>query len=651
MCGIAGFIGAGGGQDLTRTVQAMTDTLVHRGPDDAGAWVDEVRGVALGHRRLSILDLSPAGHQPMLSACGRYVLVFNGEIYNHLELRRELSGHWRGHSDTETLLAGICAWGLEETLKKTVGMFALALWDRKTACLSLARDRMGEKPLYFGWNNKNFLFGSELKALQAHPDFSAEVDRDALALYLRRNCVPAPYSIYKGIFKLPPATIICLPYAKIAPGTTALSWHDLKPACSRYWSLDDVARQGQGRSLDLSPAEATERLDAQLRQAVGRCLMSDVPLGAFLSGGIDSSLVVALMQTQVRQPVQTFTIGFDNVQYNEAEQAKAVARHLGTDHTELYVTAQQAREVIPQLPGLYDEPFADSSQIPTFLVAQLARRKITVALSGDGGDELFGGYNRHSWAPAVWWRMAAMPPWGRKLAARSLSMLTSQQWDSSFRHCAPLLPGKLRQRTPGDKLQKLANALGASSQLDLYNRLTSHWQSPDAVVLQATDSPSLASAPAELGFAESMMFYDQCGYLPDDILVKVDRATMAVSLEARAPLLDYQLVELAWQLPLAQKIHQGQGKWLLRQVLYRYVPQALIERPKMGFAVPIDEWLRGPLRDWAESLLDEWRLRQEGYFNPAPIRQKWQEHLAGQFNWQYQIWDILMFQAWLAENR
>jgi len=658
MCGLSGFfMPAGLAANADGVARRMADAITHRGPDDAGVWIDEAAGIALAHRRLSILDLSPAGHQPMASSSGRYVIAFNGEIYNHLDLRAELAKvgsdetprsqspggaarFWRGHSDTETLLAAFEAWGIEATLKKCVGMFALALWDRETRSLTLARDRLGEKPLYYGWQGEAFLFGSELKALRAHPAFRGEIDRDALALYLRHNYVPAPYSIYRGIAKLPPGSWLTL--AADAPVGAS-------PAPSFYWRARDAAEAGVRSDLD--DASAVNALDALLRHAIGGQMVADVPLGAFLSGGVDSSAVVALMQAQSQRPVQTFTIGFHETGYNEAEHAHAVAAHLGTEHTELYVTAEQAMAVIPRLPSLYDEPFADSSQIPTFLVSELARRHVTVSLSGDGGDELFGGYNRYLWASRIWRSLGWAPRPLRAALAGVLTTLPPAAWNGVFSGLSVFLPQHWRYANPGDKLHKLAGILAVRSPEEIYLALVSHWQQPTSVVIGATEPATVLTDPKQWAdvpdFESRMMYLDQMTYLPGDILTKVDRAAMGVSLETRVPLIDHRVVEFAWQLPLSMKIRDGQTKWLLRQVLYRHVPRELIERPKMGFGIPLDAWLRGPLRDWAEALLDEARLRQEGYFHPGPIRQKWAEHLSGQRNWAYHLWDVLMFQAWL----
>ena len=597
----------------------------------------------------------------MLSACGRYVIVFNGEIYNHRELRGELDGQsykrtWRGHSDTEVMLAAISRWGLARALERFNGMFAFALWDRDEQVLHLVRDRLGKKPLYYGWMGPVFLFGSELKALRAHPAFRAEIDRGVLTLYLRHNCVPAPLSIYRGVYKLPPGCVVSIDCSSHGP-TSAFSPYpresDLPSfgAPVRYWSPMEVAKRGLAHPFQGSVEEATAQLDSLLRDAVKLRMVADVPLGSFLSGGIDSSTVVALMQAQSERPVRTFTIGFHEAEYDEARCARAVAQYLGTEHTEMYITPEEAMAVIPDLPDLYDEPFSDSSQIPTFLVSRLARRHVTVSLSGDGGDEVFGGYNRHLWCNRIWNRVGWIPKELRGVTARAILAVSPIGWEALFRRLEPLLPNGLRQRTPGDKLHKLAGILAADSPDAMYLGLVSHWKHPASLVVGGFEPRATLTGgqfgPEHGDIAHIMMYLDMVTYLPDDILTKVDRASMGVSLEARAPLLDYRVVEFAWRVPLSMKIRQGQGKWLLRQVLYRYVPRELVERPKAGFSIPIDAWLRGPLRGWAEELLGEPRLRNEGFFDARPIRQKWSEHLAGRRNWQYDLWDILMFQAWM----
>lgn len=650
MCGFSGYLSAcvargdSGHKDLRR----MCDAIANRGPDSEGYWADPESGIALGHRRLSILDLSTAGHQPMVCHTGRYVIAFNGEIYNHLDLRAELEkvdaggvayGGWRGHSDTETLLSGFAAWGIRATVERCIGMFAFAVWDRRDRILTLGRDRLGEKPLYFGWQGQGekacFLFGSELKALKAHPAFSAEINRDALCLLMRLNYIPAPHSIYQGVNKLNPGSLL------------SISLDCREPVIESYWSLAEVAVAGNRSPFADSADAMVDELESLLRSAVRQQMMADVPLGAFLSGGIDSSTVVALMQAQSARPVKTFTIGFSEEGYNEAAHASAVARHLGTDHAELYVTPQQALNVIPKLPSVYCEPFADSSQIPTYLVSQLARQHVTVSLSGDAGDELFCGYNRYQMTAGLWGKVSRLPRPLRQLAASLITAVPPAAWDK--------LGAVLPLSRVGDKLHKGAALLGSRNVANLYRGMVSHWSDPASVVLGATETDTVLSGAAPalqgLGDVERMMALDMLSYLPDDILVKVDRAAMGVSLETRVPFLDHRVVEFAWSLPLGYKLRGGVTKWPLRQVLYRYVPRELIERPKMGFGVPIDHWLRGPLRDWAETLLAEPRLRAEGYFNPEPIRRKWAEHLSGQRNWQYHLWNVLMFQAWLDGQR
>ena len=648
MCGIAGILNdQHSGDTLAADAGRMADTLAHRGPDDAGIWTEPEAGLALAHRRLSILDLSPEGHQPMASACGRFLIVFNGEVYNFRELRRELeqSGQtrWHGHSDTEVMLAAIATWGMEAALRRFVGMFAFALWDRKTRTLTLARDRLGEKPLYYGRQGGTFLFGSELKALRAHPDFRGEIDRNALAMMLRYAYIPAPFSIYRDIGKLPPGSYLTLSYQG--------PW-DAEPVT--YWSAREAAERGEADPFTGTEQEAADELERRLGTSVGGQMVADVPLGAFLSGGVDSSTIVALMQAQSSRPVRTFSIGFWEPAFNEAEHAKAVARHLGTDHTELYVTPEQALGVIPRIPTLYDEPYGDSSQIPTFLVSELARRHVTVSLSGDGGDELFGGYNRYFWATNIWRRLGWAPQALRGALAGALTTASPAAWDRLFRALKPLLPGALRYANPGDKVHKVSEILAVRHPEEIYWGLVSLWKEPEAVVPGSREPATVLNDPAgwpDLAeFQQRMMYLDQVTYLPDDILVKVDRAAMGVSLETRVPLLDHRVVEFAWRLPLSMKIRGGERKRLLRHVLYRHVPKELIERPKMGFGIPLAEWLRGPLREWSEALLDQARLEREGWFAPEPIRNHWAEHLSGRRNWSYYLWNILVFQAWLESQ-
>lgn len=646
MCGIAGFYRPGGidPEQARGALERMSATLRHRGPDSGGAWLDAEAGIALGHRRLSILDLSACGHQPMTSACGRYVVSFNGEIYNFGDLQSQLAGlghPFRGHSDTEVLLAAVREWGLRGALDRFNGMFAFALWDRCERTLALARDRVGEKPLYCGWMDGTLLFGSELKALRAYPGFRAEIDRGALALFLRHNYVPAPHSIFLGINKLLPGTYLVLGGASAS--------RDIEPV--PYWSARDVAERGAQDPFDGTAEEAVSQLDALLRDAVGLRMVADVPLGAFLSGGIDSSLVVALMQAGSATPVETFTIGFQEGEYNEAEHAKAVARHLGTHHTELYVTPEQALGVIPLLPALYDEPFSDSSQIPTYLVSALARKHVTVSLSGDGGDELFGGYNRYLWASEIWKRIAWLPAGVRRALARQLAGSSSRRWNRALRFI-PGVPRQINGKSIGERIHQIAEILGVTGAQEIYLRLVSHWRHSQGVVLEGKELPTVLTDRSRWAgvpeFLQEMMYWDLVSYLPDDILVKVDRASMGVSLEARVPLLDHRVVEFAWRLPSSLKVRDGEGKWLLRQVLHQYVPRELIDRPKMGFGVPIGSWLRGPLREWADALLDEELLRQQGYFDATMVRRTWEEHLSGEHHRHYDLWDVLMFQAWLS---
>lgn len=644
MCGIAGVLAASGdGRHFKAALPRMTHSLMHRGPDDGGEWWDDNIVVGLGHRRLSILDLSPAGHQPMVSDCGRFVIAFNGEIYNHLDIRDELDvAEWRGHSDTESLLAAISRWGVRRAIERTVGMFAFALWDRKLRRLTLARDRFGEKPLYYGEIGGVLLFASELKAIKAAALFDLRINRDALKRLMKFNYIPAPYSIYERVWKLLPGTFLEIDPRELGSRPLATP--------TEYWSLRDVVRRSRHDPFTGNDTDATDQLEELLRRAVKRQMISDVPLGAFLSGGIDSATIVAVMQAQSSQPVRTFTIGFSEKEFNEAQHAATIARHLGTEHTELYVSPQAALDVIPNLPQMFDEPFADSSQIPTFLVAQLARRHVTVSLSGDAGDELFGGYNRYFLAEEMWQKIGRVPRFIRRSAANALTAISPELWNRLARALGPVVPSSLRQNNVGDKVHKLAGVMALSSPEQLYDRLVSHWEDPAALVKGSGPESCAVDLQSEfirdLQFSERMMLIDSLTYLPDDILVKVDRSAMSNSLETRVPFLDQSIAEFAWRLPLSMKISSGAGKRILRSVLYRYVPQALMERPKMGFGVPIEHWLRGALRDWAEALLDEARLAREGFFEPRLIRERWSEHLSGRRNWHYYLWDVLMFQAW-----
>jgi len=644
VCGIAGFLDlfqkGTDPREAESAVRRMMDSIRYRGPDDSGSWVDPRSGIALGFRRLAILDLSSTGHQPMLSADERYVIIFNGEIYNYSELKLELTkfGHtFRGTSDTEIMLAGFLQWGILETVRRFNGMFAIALWDRQFHTLYLIRDRLGIKPLYYGRCGNVFLFGSELKALRAHPAFKGEIDRDSLTLFLRHNYIPAPFSIYQGIYKLDPGTILSL-------DTRILQ---AEPFITSYWSARDTIDAGLRFPFAGSDDDAIDELDTRIRESIRLRMIADVPLGAFLSGGIDSSTVVSLMQAQSMMPVKTFTIGFSEFGYNEAGCAKAVANHLGTEHTELYVTPEDAQSVIPELPFIYDEPFADSSQIPTYLVSRLARQQVTVSLSGDGGDELFGGYSRYDRACQIWRSVAWIPAPIRQASGRLLAALLQGRWQES----KALFPARDHLCRLKRKVRHLAEALDDGFIDGVYRGLVSHWEQPERVIVGGHEPLTLLKMPEKWpqlsDLTHHMMYLDLMMYLPDDILVKLDRASMGVSLEGRVPFLDdHRVVEFAWRLPVEMKFRKGVGKWILRQVLYRYVPKELVERPKMGFAIPIDMWLRGSLRDWAESLLDGRRLREDGIFDPVPIRAKWNEHLDGIYDWQFHLWTILMFQAW-----
>ncbi len=644
MCGIAGFWGLGFPREEGAVVlRRMTDAIRHRGPDDEGQWLDPDAGIALGHRRLSIIDLSEEGHQPMVSASGRYVITYNGEIYNYRDLSRVEESHgarWRGHSDTEVLLALIERVGPVEALRATVGMFAIALWDRSERVLFLARDRLGEKPLYYGQTSGGLLFGSELKALRAHRTCPNELDRGAVALFLRHNYIPAPYSIHKGIHKLEPGRI-----ARFASATT-------DPEIHEYWSARRAAADGLVAPFAGGEAEYLSTLAAQLEITVRDQMIADVPLGAFLSGGVDSSLIVALMQRQSSRPVRTFTIGFHEAEWDEAKHARAVAEHLGTNHTELTVTPKDLLEAVPSLPALYDEPFSDSSQVPTSLVAALARRHVTVSLSGDGGDELFGGYARYGLGERVWGRVGRVPRTVRRAAGRAVGLMPVSVWDRVVGPFGAAMPEGFRGRVTGDRIRKAADLLTRDTFEELYRDLVSHWRQPEDVVRDGYEPPTALTDPARwLSSAPPlprMMYLDSVSYLPDDILVKVDRAAMAVSLESRAPLLDHRVFELAWRMPPALRTMVGGGKAALKRVLESHVPKAITDRPKMGFGVPIQAWLRGPLRQWGSDLLDEGRIRDDGVFHPRAVRQKWDEHQAGIRDWQYLLWDVLMFQAWRA---
>ena len=655
MCGIAGLFTAD--RVDPALLISMAGAIAHRGPDDQGIWSDDSAGIGFAHRRLSIIDLSLQGRQPMHSADGRFVICFNGEIYNHAEIRSELDdlglppeGGWRGHSDTEVLLQAFVAWGLEAAIAKAAGMFAFALWDRQERLLHLVRDRFGEKPLYYGWAGRDLVFGSELKALRRHPKFNREIDRGALRAFAARTYIPAPRSIYRGVFKLPPGTILSISAGALQSPlssppedgrTGALRLH-------RFWSYRDVVRGGLADPIS-HEGEALEMLERALADSIKGQSFADVPVGAFLSGGIDSSTVVALYQKYSSQPVRTYSIGFERFGFNEAEHARAVAERLGTIHHEHYVTVREARDVIPLLATIYDEPFADSSQIPTFLVSRFARRDVTVAMTGDGGDELFGGYNRHIIAPQLWRRLRRLPRPFRAIAAAPFSRLPPGFWSA-------LAKVMIRGRRPflGPRVQKgLRVARSAASADDLYLSFLDEWSEEENPVLKADGLESEFDLHVGNGTADAirMMYCDAVSYLPDDILAKVDRAAMAVGLETRLPFLDHRVTAIAARIPLEMKIQGLQGKQILRRLLTRELPASLFDRPKAGFAIPVGEWIAGPLRPWAEDLLEPKAMAAEGWFDPAIIQRRWQDHLAGRRDSTPALWAILMFQAWLREER
>lgn len=643
MCGIAGLFDPSaslGSEALAQAGRAMTLSLRHRGPDANDVWIDEAAGVLFAHTRLAVVDLSPAGAQPMVSADGRWVIIYNGEVYETEGIRRDLAGAghaFRGHSDTEVILESIARFGLGATLPRLVGMFAFALWDRQRRCLTLARDRLGIKPLYWGRAGKGFVFGSELKALRGHPHFRPAIDRRALSAYFRFGYVPAPHSIFAGIHKLPPGHTLEIS-AEFSAGA--------EPSPAPYWSARAAAAAGAARPLELNDREAADQLEVLLKRAVGSCMLADVPLGAFLSGGIDSSTVVALMQAQSSRPVKTFSIGFREQGYDEAADAKRVAAHLGTEHREFYVGPADALGVVPKLAEMYDEPFADSSQIPTHLVSALARGFVTVALSGDGGDEVFAGYQRYAWADLIARASRPLPLGLRRMAARALNSIAPERWN----RLAELLPRGLLPAHLGDKMRKFADILPEPGDQAIYRRLVSNWENPKALLPGVEEADSVlsdAGLSREVGgFVERMQLLDTLSYLPDDILAKVDRASMAVSLEARVPLLDHRLIEFAFALPRRQRVRGGVSKWLLRQVLHRYVPPHLVERPKQGFAMPVGAWLKRELRDWAEDLLSPQSLGQTGIGGADLVRARWAEHIEGRRHWEAQLWVILQYQAW-----
>jgi len=645
MCGIVGLLSL---ESCTNdfyhnVISAMASSMVHRGPDDSGRWVDASAGIALGHQRLAVVELSCHGAQPMLSHSGRYVISYNGEIYNHMEIRQRLQAHCHAKfvsgSDTETLLAAIDAWGVVETLKSLNGMFAFAVWDRKDKILSLVRDRMGIKPLFYGLLDGHLIFSSELRSFHQYPGFKGEIDRLALDELLRYSSIGAPRTIFKGIYKLEPGTFITFNSEELKRLSA------LKP--SYYWHLKEIAAQGLSHPHNYDEIELVDELERLLRSSIRGQMISDVPLGGFLSGGIDSSTVVSLMQAESSRPVKTFTIGFNEDSYDEARYASRVAKHLGTDHHELCLTIKDAQDVIPSLADLCDEPFGDSSIIPTYLVSCLARKSVTVTLSGDGGDELFGGYNRYIAGSSIWRRSKKIPNILSKSLRHLIYSLSPVQLNTLARIASKILPDARLPRAPEDKLYKIADILGINNIDDFYDTLLSRWPHSESLVIGLdTLASSHWQAAAEMDVANIMMLKDQFGYLPNDILAKVDRASMAVSLESRVPFLDHRLVEFAWHIPLSSKIQNGIGKLPLRKVLDRYVPQELLDRPKVGFGLPIDDWLRGGLRDWAEALLDPLRIRDQGYMNADMVQRIWLEHINGRNNHQHLIWNILSFQAW-----
>lgn len=664
MCGILGILNDSC-DDLETITRTLIQVLHHRGPDHSGVWIDQAAGVALGHTRLSILDLSEGGHQPMASHGGRYIISYNGEVYNFSVLRRELEAKnyvFRGTSDTEIMLAAFEEWGIENSVKKFTGMFAFGLWDKITRTLYLVRDRIGKKPLYYGWNGETFLFASELKAITQFPGFKREINRPAIKSFMQFGYIPAPHSIYQNIYKLMPGCVLTLPlsFLKQPTGFSSLPDDQTARVCpQRYWHSADIVSQSLKRHSHFEEQDIIENFEKLLEDAVKIRMIADVPLGAMLSGGIDSSLIVSLMQKNTTQPIKTFTIGFEENEFNEALYARAVAQHLHTDHTEFTVSSKEALDVIPLITNQYDEPFSDSSQIPTYLVCKLARKHVTVCLSGDGGDEFFGGYHRHLIFSKII-RFNQWVPWSlRRLLSSSLRRVSPSRWSQIYAILCQGLHKPAKMGQVGDKIHKMARVIEQKDWQGIYLALVSHWSEIPSVVLgmnSGEEDPKAALAQTlrkieGLDWTQWIMYWDAMTYLPDDIMTKVDRASMAVSLESRAPLLDHRVVEAAWGIPLNLKVSHRQGKVILRKILYKYVPQELIDRPKAGFSIPLHTWLRGPLRDWAEDLLSENRLRQQGFFNSTVIRQKWAQHLSGQKNWQHDLWDVLMFQGWFDACR
>jgi asparagine synthase (glutamine-hydrolysing) len=651
MCGIVGYLTKP--DDINHEVcNSMNNTMSHRGPDNQGIWLDESAGIALGHRRLSILDLSSSGNQPMVSKSGRYVITYNGELYNYNNIYEELKNiglNINSNSDTRVLIEAINIWGIESTLNKVVGMFAFALWDKKQRILTLARDRMGEKPLYYGWQGNSFLFGSELKSFKAHPHFGNKINRQSIQLFLKNNCIPAPFTIYSDIKKLLPGHFLQVQYSK---NSKAKDY-----TLTSYWSIYQKLYEGIDSPYTGNTHSAIDKLEDLLIQSIKQQMISDVPLGAFLSGGIDSTLIVSMMQSLSNKPINTYTIGFNDDVYNEAKQAKIIADHIGTDHTELYITEREALDVIPRLSFIYDEPFSDSSQIPTYLVSLLAKKSVSVSLSGDSGDELFGGYSRYTLANKIWSIIKFFPPIISNAVVLLLSSFEPKTYDRYYNYFSRLgiLGNNINYK--GDKVHKLSSIINSRSKHEFYDKFMSNWKLSENIVkgLDNSNSGIIYNRNSELidisDFKTYMMSKDLTSYLPDDILVKVDRAAMNVSLETRIPMLDYRIVEFSTKLPMNMKIRNGISKWILRQVLYKYVPKALVEKPKKGFSVPVGLWLRGPLKEWAENLINKTRLENEGYLNTELITKKWEEHQSGERNWHQPLWDILMFQSWLEKNQ
>lgn len=657
MCGIVGYCQSDR-HDFQRITSSMADAVEHRGPDDSGVWWDESVGIAFGFRRLAILDLTPEGRQPMHSQSGRYVIVFNGEIYNFLDLKTELvrkGNRFRGGSDTEVILAAFETWGVEKSVLKFNGMFAFAVWDSKEQELFLVRDRIGKKPLFYGWCNGCFFFSSELKAIRRHPKFVPEVDRGALRQYMQRGYIPFPLSIYRYIYKLIPGS-----YLKISKdGLTRRPTNFTPYLCGAggngpvpYWDLMEAAIKSQANPFQGDENEAVEELEKLLCDATKKRMIADVPLGAFLSGGIDSSLIVAIMQSKHRDPVKTFTIGFDEADYNEAQFARKIAEYLKTDHTEFYLTSDEGLQIVPLLPNMFDEPLADASQIPSFLVSRLSRRDVTVALCGDGGDELFVGYNRYIWPQQILFRLGLMPQYLRRTLSRMGLGLSPSRRNQLAGILAKFTPHAIRPRRPGESLEKLLRIISAQDADDLYASLTTYWPA-DCVLGEESSRPQYSMENMQMlsDFLMRSMFLDLGGYLPEDLLAKVDRASMAASLEVRAPLLDYRIIEFAASIPSLIRAKNGEKKYLLRSLLSRYIPRELFERPKMGFSVPIGRWLHGPLKGWAEDLLDESRLKAEGFFDQELVSSRWEEQLRGVRNWQNELWTVLSFQAWNQAQR